>query len=171
MNRSGVALAADSAVTFEIGDIRKVRNSALKLFRLSKYRPVGVMVYNNASLLGVPMETIIKLFRQELGKRSYGTLQVYGEALIEFLNGNTTLFPNDVQDRYFLRAIETEYRRILKEVNRVIVERVENGDDVSQADVAIDVIEKRLQFWQALCKMPTTLKCERRMWYAACLVT
>ena len=78
MNRAGVALAADSAVTVERGDSQKVRHLAMKLFTLSKYRPVGVMVYNNASLLGVPMETIIKLFRRRLGKKAYGTLREYG---------------------------------------------------------------------------------------------
>ena len=78
MNRAGVALAADSAVTVEMGDSQRVRHSALKLFTLSKYRPVGVMVYNNASLLGVPMETIIKLFRRRLGKKAYRTLREYG---------------------------------------------------------------------------------------------
>ena len=70
MNRMAVALAADSAVTVEVGDTSKVRDSALKLFTLSKYRPVGVMVYNNSSILGVPLETIIKLFRSELGTDS-----------------------------------------------------------------------------------------------------
>ena len=44
MNRAGVALAADSAVTVEAADSLKVRNSAVKLFMLSKFRPVGVMV-------------------------------------------------------------------------------------------------------------------------------
>ena len=52
MNRTGVALAADSAVTIEMGDSSKVRDSALKLFTLSKHRPVGVMVYNQRLALG-----------------------------------------------------------------------------------------------------------------------
>ena len=43
-------------------------HASLKLFTLSKYHPVGVMIYNNASLLGVPLETIIKLFRRDLGR-------------------------------------------------------------------------------------------------------
>ena len=67
------------------------------------------MVYNNASLLGVPMETIIKVFRRQLGKKAYAELRQYGEALIEFLDENEELFPKDVQDRYFLQAVETEY--------------------------------------------------------------
>ena len=143
-----MALAADSAVTVERGDSQKVRHLALKLFRLSKYRPVGVMVYNNASLLGVPMETIIKLFRRRLGKKAYGTLQEYGEALIQYLDGNDALFPNDVQDRYFLHAVETEYLRIWEEVSNEFVERGVFGDGDGQADVAKDVIARRLEFWR-----------------------
>ena len=148
MNRAGVALAADSAVTVEMGDSRRVRHSALKLFRLSTYRPVGVMVYNNASLLGVPMETIIKLFRRHLGKEAYGTLREYGGALIRYLDGNGTLFPSDVQDRYFLQAVETEYLRIWEEVSKEFVERGVYGDDDGKADVAKDVIARHLEIWR-----------------------
>ena len=147
MNRAGVALAADSAVTVERGGSQKVRHLALKLFTLSKYRPVGVMVYNNASLLGVPMETIIKLFRRRLGKKAYRTLPEYGEALIQYLDGNNVLFPNDVQDRYFLQAVETEYSRIWDEMSKEFVERGVFGDGDGQANVARDVIAQRLEFW------------------------
>ena len=149
MNRAGVALAADSAVTVERGDSQKVRHSALKLFTLSKYRPVGVMVYNNASLLGVPMQTIIKLFRRRLGKKAYGTLQEYGEALIQYLDANDVLFPNDVQELYFLQAVETEYSRIMEEIRNELVERSVFGDGDGQADVAETVIVRRLEFWRS----------------------
>ena len=71
INTVGVALAADSAITIGRG---KIYNSALKLFSLSKAEPVGVMVYGNAVLMGVPWETIIKIYRKELGGRSFGTL-------------------------------------------------------------------------------------------------
>ena len=121
----------------------------MKLFTLSKYRPVGVMVYNNASLLGVPMETIIKLFRRRLGKKAYGTLREYGESLIQYLDGNDVLFPNDVQDRYFLHAVETEFLRIWEEVSSEFVERGVFGDGDGQANVAKDVIARRLEFWRS----------------------
>lgn len=150
MNRAGVALAADSAVTVETADSLKVRNSALKLFTLSKYRPVGVMVYNNASLLGVPLETIIKLFRRQLGKKGYSTLREYGEALIRFLDGNETLFPKALQDRYFLHAVEAEYLRIQEAMRDKFVERDVYGDGVGEdeTEVAEAVIAERLAFWQ-----------------------
>ncbi|MCY3820599.1 MAG: hypothetical protein OXH52_14760 [Gammaproteobacteria bacterium] len=143
MNRTGVALAADSAVTVETGDSLKIRDSALKLFTLSKYRPVGVMVYNNASLLGVPMETVIKLFRRQLGKKAYGTLREYGDALVQFLDGNEMLFPRAIQDRYFLQAVETEYLRIREDFSKEFVERGVYAGGDGQADAAKDVIAGR----------------------------
>ena len=136
-------------MTVERGDSQKVRHLALKLFTLSKYRPVGVMVYNNDSLLGVPMQTIIKLFRRRLGKKAYGTLREYGEALIQYLDANDVLFPNDVQERYFLHAVETKYSRIMEEIRNELVERDVFGDGDGQADVAEAVIVRRLEFWRS----------------------
>lgn len=106
------------------------------------------MVYNNASLLGVPMETIIKLFRRQLGKKSYCTLRQYGEALIRFLDGNEALFPRALQDRYFLHAVEAEYLRIRDSMRDRFVERDVYGDGNDEADVAEAVIAERLAFWE-----------------------
>ncbi len=112
MNRGGVALAADSAVTIQAERSSKVRVSALKLFMLSKYRPVGVMVYDNSSLLGVPWETIIKLFREQLGKKQFPNLVEYGEALIAFIKEHDSLYPREVQDQYYRQALKAEYQQI-----------------------------------------------------------
>ena len=148
MNRAGVALAADSAVTVEEGGGTKVRESAVKLFMLSKYRPVGVMVYNNAELLGVPWETLIKLFRREvLGRRAFGTLAEYGEELIRFLDGNAQFFPDAVQNRYFLKALETECARIGKLVENDFVDRGLYGTTSQFPEVVERVIAERLDLW------------------------
>lgn len=68
MNKWAVALAADSAVTIQTSENVKIYNTN-KLFMLSKYHPVGIMVYGNAELLGVPWEGIIKGYRKELGEK------------------------------------------------------------------------------------------------------
>lgn len=74
MNRQAVALAADSAVTVELPRAQKIYNTVNKLFMLSKFAPVGVMVYGNASLSGVPWETIVKECRRELDETRFPTL-------------------------------------------------------------------------------------------------
>jgi hypothetical protein len=57
LNKTAVALAADSAIT--LGS-QKIYNSGNKLISLSKYQPVGIMVFGNAEFMGIPWETIIK---------------------------------------------------------------------------------------------------------------
>lgn len=64
MNKRAIALAADSAVT--IGDRAKFYNTANKLFMISKYEPIGIMIYNNAEFMGVPWEVIVKEYRSYL---------------------------------------------------------------------------------------------------------
>ncbi|MFP4289260.1 MAG: hypothetical protein ACLFQS_08370 [Bacteroidales bacterium] len=56
LNKQGIAIAADSAVTVSGVGNRKIYNSANKIFTLSKYKPVGIAIFNNAQFLGVPWE-------------------------------------------------------------------------------------------------------------------
>ena len=81
LNKTAVALAADSAMTLPSGKIYP----AQKLFALTKHHPVGVMVYNNANFMGVPWETLIKIYRRALGKKSHPTVEKYLEDFLRFL--------------------------------------------------------------------------------------
>ncbi|MDI9432221.1 MAG: hypothetical protein QM570_10935 [Planctomycetota bacterium] len=114
MNKSAVALAADSAVTIVVtgsqGNTHKVLNSANKLFSLSKCAPVGLMIYGNASMLGVPWETIVKMYRERLGDHEYPTLAGYCEDFFAFLDGFD--IPDDLQRRYVADGAMALFREI-----------------------------------------------------------
>jgi hypothetical protein len=70
-NRLGIALAADSAVTFTNGsaDRTTYASGANKIFQLTAQEPVAVMVYSSADLNRIPWEVILKTYRRELGVR------------------------------------------------------------------------------------------------------
>ena len=76
LNSQAVAHAADSAVTVSDGTRRapKIYNTVNKLFTLSKHEPVGVMIYGSAELGGLPVETAVKVFRDQLGHDAFGSL-------------------------------------------------------------------------------------------------
>lgn len=97
LNRNAVALAADSAVTLDLPEGPKIY-LVNKLFTLSKYEPVGVMVYGNADLMGVPWETIIKGYRAQLGTRSFRTVDGYAGDLLNFVESNRKYFPPESQE-------------------------------------------------------------------------
>lgn len=91
MNKTAVALAADSAVTITVpgpkGKTCKVFNSANKLFSLSKCAPVGLMIYGNATMLGIPWETIVKIYRERLRDKEFPSLAIYCSDFFKFLDG------------------------------------------------------------------------------------
>jgi len=105
MNREAVALAADSAATVSGRKHAKIYTSANKLFSLSDYYPVGIMVYGEADLAGIPWETIIKLYRKSLGNKKFKTLREYAEDFMNFLKGGNILFPESEQERYVARCV------------------------------------------------------------------
>lgn len=89
MNQRGIALAADSAVT--IGN-SKVYNSAIKLFTLDSQHDVGIMIYGNANINGVPWEVVIKAYREELKDKVKDQLEDYKKSFIDFIQKKHDLF-------------------------------------------------------------------------------
>lgn len=85
LNKEAVAIAADSAVTIGNDKGRKILNRANKIFALSKRHPVGIMLYNSASFMGTPWEIIIKMYRDKLKEKSFGTVQEYQDDFIKYL--------------------------------------------------------------------------------------
>lgn len=101
MNKEAVALAADSAVTMQFESGPKVFPSANKIFALSKYEPIAVMIYGNAGLMGVPWEPAIKLFREQLGDKTYPSVQKYAATLLAFLRDHRQLFPPHQAETFY----------------------------------------------------------------------
>lgn len=150
MNSLAVALATDSAATVSVGRGNKIYNSADKLFMLSKRHPVGVMVYNSASLLGIPWETLLKMFREHLRNTEYPTLEEYGHHIIRFLDHNKHLFPESVQYQHYLRIVEILYRGINKGIEtRILADIREGNADPNREAIARDFIQKSLATWHA----------------------
>lgn len=84
LNRAGVAIAADSAVTTGFPGREKIFATANKIFTLSKVDPVGVMINGHVEHFGCPWEIIIKEFRSRLRSDSFSTLREYVDAFLIF---------------------------------------------------------------------------------------
>lgn len=113
LNKSAIALAADSAVTITSRNGHsKIYNTVNKLFALSKYHPVGIMIFDNAELMGLPWETIIKIYRSKLGKKRFATLKQYADHFLDFFNDNSALFPKGLQEKYYENILQDYYSQI-----------------------------------------------------------
>ncbi|OPZ94666.1 MAG: hypothetical protein BWY74_00384 [Firmicutes bacterium ADurb.Bin419] len=119
MNRYGIALAADSAVT--IGD-QKVFNTANKLFALSKFHPVGIMVYGNGAFMDVPWEIIIKSYRKQLSNEKKSYLQEYAEDFMSYLFSNRKFSTDESEKVYVGRTFISYYDNLLEVANKKIID-------------------------------------------------
>ena len=77
LNRTAVALAADSIVTLSGPSGSKTYDSAEKIFELSRFRPIGLMVYNYPELFGIPIEILAREFREDLSDEFSHLFQVW----------------------------------------------------------------------------------------------
>jgi len=116
MNRRAVVLAADSAVTvptFENGMwTNKYFKGANKVFELSNFEPIGVMIFNLSDLEGVPWEIIIKSYREQLGPRSFKTIEEYASDLFAYVQKHPTLFPQDTLRDGFFRQYKSVFSKM-----------------------------------------------------------
>jgi hypothetical protein len=113
-NRLGIALAADSAVTFSTSNGHSTYASgANKIFQLAVDHPVAVMIYNDANLHEAPWELIIKTYRSDLGAKSFDHVEDYATDLVRFLNQHTGLLPLTMRRASTIQAYRKSVLRIL----------------------------------------------------------
>ncbi len=156
LNQTAVALAADSAVTIGGTDAPKIYPSANKLFMLSKYHPVGIMIYSNAYFMGVYWETIIKIYREELGTKHFDHLAEYGNDFLRFIETNRDIFPESQQYTYNLTAIGTLYSKILNDSMKRYFsdsEGIQNTNEQEPQEILDRIIDNTLSTFKNLSIM------------------
>ena len=150
LNKNAVALAADSAVTLRNPETQKVYNTANKLFMLSKYHPVGIMVYGPASFMGVPWETAIKMFREELQDTNFLHLVGFADSFLTFLEGNLLLFPEAKQSAAFSYACQYPLWTIRNEIDervKSIITEIGAASDEDVSKAIVETVNEHLKKW------------------------
>ena len=110
LNKAVVVLAADSAMT--LGGVEKVYPGD-KLFPLSRSGPIGAMIYGNAEFMGVPWETLVKMYRRERGEESLPAVRDYMDDLLAFI-AQTNICTEDAQRDNALAIVEDSLLQILE---------------------------------------------------------
>ena len=101
LNKQAIAIAADSAVSVN----GKIFNRALKIFTLSRYEPVGIMIYSGGSFIGTPWETIIKMYRDQLKDTKYNTVDEYSQDFVNFIIASNFFCDNSSQRDYLINTL------------------------------------------------------------------
>lgn len=156
MNKEAIAMAADSAVTLSGETDQKIFTSANKIFALSKYHPVGIMIYGSALFMGVPWETLIKIYRSELGRKNFDTLKEYAEDFIDFLKQSNEFFPESEQDKYFKATVYGYFFHIKEDIKQETFSEKEEIPRDEVEEVVSNVIKKHYDIWTT-AELPSSI--------------
>ncbi len=163
MNKNAIALAADSAVTVQVptddlGFTQKIYKTTNKLFMLSKYHPVGAMVFGNSEILGTPWEVIIKIYRKGLGTNESSTIENYASGFINYIDN---FFSEKEQEDYFFNSLVGFYSGlILEEINNGVKQITEKEETITEdqirsiVDININQCYEELSAYQTLSTIP-----------------
>ena len=141
LNKIGVALAADSAVTVTVGNSQKIYASSNKLFALSRTQPMGVMIYGHAELLGVPWETVIKLYRSALRDRSFPTVEGYRDDFIQFIEKSRQVATPEAQAEHVRVRCVRLFQRVVFKLQSALEAKLQSspGSGVSTNDAILEL--------------------------------
>lgn len=153
MNKLGMALAADSAITSGRDEVRKVYHSANKLFSLSNKHPIGIMVYGAASFMEVPWDIIIKTYREYLGNQTFRNLPSYLDSMLEFLKQDKRFRKEALEEVIIYRTFSDLLKELVRDVEEEIqfetteeANRISHDTHVKQS--LAKHVEDNIQFFQ-----------------------
>jgi hypothetical protein len=161
MNREAIALAADSAVTMTGRTDQKIFTSANKLFALSKYHPVGMMIYGSANFMDVSWETIIKIYRNKLRKKKFDTLREYADDFIAFLDNGNPLFPNFVQEKHLRNSIYSYFILIKNTSTKEVDSKISQKGKITEEEtkqIVSETIKEHYDNWEKESNIPSIPK-------------
>lgn len=140
MNKNCVALAADSAVTMTN---QKILNTADKIFQLSKFHPVGIMIYSNSSFMNIPWEILIKDFREKLNDKNFDTIEIFTSEFLKYLE-NCDIITQELKEDFIEDRILEYSQSIASTIDDFIKDEIINklGENL---ELIKDLAEKEIE--------------------------
>ena len=133
LNKLGIALAADSAVTISEGeDSKKVFNTADKLFELSKTQPIACMVFSNLQFMHTPLQVLIKEFRNQIE-----TCQKISDAsnqLLNYLHTYASESSDEVKNGSVLGNIKKHYSILQNRASEQITRKFSDPEFIVRSE-------------------------------------
>jgi hypothetical protein len=149
LNQRAVALAADSAVTLVDGGLVAVRNDQRKLFNLVEGRPVGLMFYGVADVMGHPFDQLVEHYQTKVKPPGFGKIADYAASFLSSLDNLQEFFPRERQGDEFRRLLAAVFRHVFQ-LAQFLRENAEG--DLAQAgdrvvlEMAIERVWRLYQF-------------------------
>ncbi|MBA8915068.1 MULTISPECIES: hypothetical protein [Methylobacteriaceae] len=160
LNKSAVALAADSAVTIGRGASAKIYNSVSKIFELHESAPVGIMIYGRLDFMGLPLETIIKEYRRQLSTDTFPKIVDYKDDFIKYLSGKVPVDKPD-KDQIVLMITADIIEELTQKIDEKIYQEIDRQGKYLKSKnniIAQGVIKEKTDELGVLKRLPYASK-------------
>lgn len=147
MNRNGIALASDSAATFGRG--QKIYHAAEKLFQISAFPPVGLMLSGAAEIMDMPWETLIKTHVRATAGAGHPHLAHYAEAFLRAA-AQPALFPAALQADWFRATVRRYWKEAFLDPLARELGGEARGRSPRVAAVLLRLLAREATSWRAL---------------------
>lgn len=153
LNKTAVALAADSAVTISAGSKEeKIFDSADKLFELSNVSPIGIMIYNGMSFVDTPIPTLIKQYRNS--NSSTMSIEEAADSFLSYLNVYGREAPSEILDNnikdIFRPVLERMHSRYNRKLQRLIIENSDIKDASSLQEAIRNILNEVILIFEKI---------------------
>ena len=137
LNKKAAVMAADSAITVQLGNNTRIYNNATKIFKLSDSQPVGAMIFSSDSFMGVPLSVLFDIYRKNSGDLSFPSLQGYVDNFISFLAKEPHFADAELQHRYLRGEMGSYYNNVKTYAEEWIKENLspEDGHSISEEEL------------------------------------
>lgn len=135
LNKSAVALAADSAVTVVVDGIQK-SYQADKLFALKESEPVALMFYGNAEFMGMPWATLAHVYRHSSRSPVPSSIGGYVVDFLRFIKASSFSADAELDNamRIALDAIDASRSHVEDETREIVARRNPPGTHLTSRE-------------------------------------
>lgn len=106
----------------------------------------------------VPWETIIKIYRDQLGKKDFSTLKEYAKDLMDFLDNGNPIFPEGEQNKYLSDVVYGYFTHIRKEIKERVESKLDRQGKISDEEtekIVSSTIQRHYNIWKKAKNIPS----------------
>ena len=163
MNKNGLALAADSAVTRQ--NLNRPAHYQTKLFALSDHHAAGIMLHDRMQLNNIPVETIIKMFQSQIPNEAHSNFSEYSENFVNFIQNNSQIFAHDKSNLTWVYDVLGFLQRFGRDIYATWADQSGDHNEKSLRQYTLDCINQKIDQLNQVpaCFMQDTKNLRRRL--------
>jgi len=122
LNKLGVAIAADSAIT--VGNRAAIFNTAQKIFSFGEKVPLAFLYYSATDFMGIPIDVIFRRYMESIHTRKLqlNTIREYLQDFVQFIEKNGDYFTFQELENKYLNFFFYERYKAYKQKREEILE-------------------------------------------------